>query len=125
MSWLAEIKDGLSLVLLSFPSYFAFVLNCINLTKLSSPKFVQSGKDNFSQGVRLFFGAHGLQVFCDPRQSQQVVYSVERNSAYSKCSIPVVASATPPKGLKQIWINTIAQRLWAYELGFPYQIESF
>lgn len=31
-----------------FPSYFAFALNCINLTKLSSPKFVQSGKDNFS-----------------------------------------------------------------------------
>ena len=67
MSWLAEIKDGLSLVLLSFPSYFAFVLNCINLTKLSSPKFVQSGKDNFSQGVWLFFGAHGLQVFLWPK----------------------------------------------------------
>ena len=95
MPWLAEIKDRPSLVLLSFPSYIAFALNCINLTKLSSPKFVQSGKDNFSQGVRLFFGTHGLQVCCDPRQSQKVVYSVERNSTYSKCSIPVVASATP------------------------------
>lgn len=95
MPWLAEIKDRPSLVLLSFPSYVAFALNCINLTKLSSPKFVQSGKDNFSQGVQLFFGTRGLQVCCDPRQSQQVVYSVERNSPYSKCSIPVVASATP------------------------------
>ena len=98
MPWLAEIKDRPSLVLLSFPSYVAVALNCINLTKLSSPKFVQSGKDNFSEGVWLFFGAHGLQVFCDPRQSQQVVYSVERNSTYSKCSIHVVASATHPEG---------------------------
>lgn len=32
MPWLAEIKDWASLVLLSFPSYFAFALNCVNLT---------------------------------------------------------------------------------------------
>lgn len=32
MPWLAEIKGWDSLVLLSFPSYFAFALNCINLT---------------------------------------------------------------------------------------------
>lgn len=32
MPWWAEIKGWASLVLLSFPSYFAFAFNCINLT---------------------------------------------------------------------------------------------
>ena len=97
MPWLVEIKGRPSLVWLSFPSYFAFALNCINLTKLRSPKFVQSGKDNFSWGVWLFFGAHGWQVFCGPSHSQQAVYFVERNSPYSESSTTVVTPATPPR----------------------------
>ena len=111
MPWLVEIKGWASLVLLSFPFYIAFVLNCINLTNISSPKFAQSGKDNFSWGMWLFFGAHGLQVFCGPRHSQQAVYSVysmERNNPYSESSTTVVASAMCPQ-VEKDWINTMAK----------------